>query len=81
MIVTVGKNKAKPLTAKEILCWGEFINERALSMHDQQRDMVCKLYAKVFKIPYLEVSKEQDQRPLLKMIDKLDQVFESNNNN
>ena len=78
MIVTVGKNKAKPLTTKELLYWDEFINERTLRIHDQQRNMICKLYAKVFNLPYLEVSKEQDQRPLLKMIDKLDQVYEIN---
>ena len=78
MIVTVGRNKAKPLTTKELLYWNEFVNERTLRIHDQQRKMICKLYAKVFGLPYVEITKECNQRPLLKMIDKLDQVYEIN---
>jgi hypothetical protein len=79
MMVRVGKNKAKQLTDKEVLYWTEFVNERTLRIHDQQRKMICKLYSKVFSIPYVEITKECNQRPLLKMIDKLDQVYESNN--
>ena len=78
MSVKAGGNKAKPLTDKQVYCWSEFVNERTLRIHDQQRKMICKLYSKVFNLPYVEITKECNQRPLLKMIDKLDRVYETN---
>ena len=41
-MVKVGKNKAQPFTDKERNAWNEFVNERTLRLHDQQRKMICK---------------------------------------
>lgn len=77
-MVKVGKNKAQPFTDTERIAWNEFVKERTLQIHNQQRKMICKLYAKTFDLPLRELTKDENQRPLFKMIDKLDQVFESN---
>lgn len=80
-MVKVGKNKAQPFTEIDRISWNEFVRERTLQIHNQQRKMICKLYSKTFNLPLRELTKDENQRPLFKMIDKLDKVFESDKKN
>lgn len=75
--IKVGNNAAKSFTLKELNSWKEYTNNRTLVLSEEQTKMISKLYSKTFSLPYFEAPKNTSQRPTLKMIERLDKVYET----
>lgn len=74
--ITVGRTKIECFTEDEYKTWGEFKDNRTLRISNDQRKMICKLFAKTFNKPYYEPCINCSQRPLLRMIEQLDKVYD-----
>ena len=59
--------------------WGNFKKERTLLISNEQRKYICTLYAKTFNKPYYEPCINCSPKPLIKMIEMLDKVYETYN--
>ena len=64
-------------TEKEHDEYNVFKETRALTLTNGQIKFVCKLYADIFNKPYYEPCRNCSPKPMLKMIESLDKVFDS----
>lgn len=72
------KLKPREMTPEELETWRTFREVRSsLRLTNEQRLMVCKIYSDVFKVQYYEVCPVCDPAPLLRMIERMDAIFET----
>lgn len=65
------------LTEKEHTDYKSFKDQRTLTLTNDQIKFVCKLYSEIFNRPYYEPCRNCSPKPMLSMIEKLDKVFDS----
>lgn len=75
--IIVGRTKIECFTEEEFKWWGNYKETRTLSVSNEQRVYICKLFAKTFNKPYYEPCINCSPKPLLNMIDKLDKVYDT----
>ena len=71
--------KARCFTEDEYIGWKAFQEVRTLKISSAQVDYICNLYASVFSKPIYKPCVNCSPKPLIDMIDKLDQVYETYN--
>lgn len=80
-------NKMFPYRFKAVNCFTDkqkeqyknFIDVRTLRLNNEQIKLICELYAYVFNKPYYEPCRNCSPKPLIKMIERLDIVYNSYN--
>ncbi len=75
------KLKVRCLTETEYNDWKNFTNVRTLKITPEQTDFICNLYGSVFNKPIYKPKTNASHKPVIKMIERLDKVFEAYNNN
>lgn len=73
--------KARCFTEQEYNSWKEFVAVRTITLPKEQVDYVCELYASVFDRPVWFPCSSCSPKPLISMIDKLDKVYNTYQNN
>lgn len=68
---------ARCLTENEYKEYSEFKQNRTLRLSNHQIKFVCKLYSEVFKKQYFEPCRNCSAKPMIRMIESLDKVFDS----
>lgn len=71
------KKNLREMTEEELKAWGEFQKVRTLRLSNEQRKFVCKIYSDVFRVPYYEPCPSCDPSPYLRMIDKMDLIYKT----
>lgn len=74
------KTRLKPVrcfTEEEYVIWENFKKERTLRLSSVEIKMVCSLYSEIFGKPYYEPCFNCTIKPLIRMIDVLDAVFDN----
>lgn len=69
------KRSMREMTEEEIKAWREFQKVRTLKLSNEQRKFVCKIYSDVFGVPYYEPCLTCDPSPYLRMIEKMDLIL------
>jgi len=59
----------------EVQWYNEFKKNRTLTISNEQRKEICRLYSNIFNRPYFEPCVNCSPKPYIQMIDKLDEVF------
>jgi hypothetical protein len=67
--------KARCLTEEEYKQWNDF-KERSIPFNKETVTWICELYASVFNRLIWLPQPQESQKPLYKMIDLIDKVFE-----
>lgn len=75
--IIVGRLEFTCFDEEEHNWWKQFKKERTLRIEDDQVKYICKLYAKTFNKPYYEPCRNCSPKPLIKMIEMLDKVFDT----
>jgi hypothetical protein len=63
-------------TDEQLVMWNEFKEVRTLTISNEQRKMVCKMYSEIFNTPYFEPCVNCSPKPYIKMINDIDKVIE-----
>jgi len=62
-------------TEQEYNEYKEFQQTRTLTLSNEKRKWLCKIYADIFKVPYYEPCVNCSSSPYLVMIERLDIIF------
>lgn len=71
------RKKIRELTEVELASWQEFQKVRTLRLSSEQRLFVCRIFADVFQVPYYEVCASCDASPLIRMIERMDDIVKT----
>lgn len=71
--------KASCLTEEQYIWYKDFVENRTLTLSNEQRKKLCKIYSEVFKRPYYEPC-INCAKQYISMVTQLDQVFETYKN-
>lgn len=71
------KGNIREMTEEEQKAWRDFQAVRTLKLSNEQRKFVCRIYADVFNVPYYEPCPSCDASPYIKMIDRMDQIIKT----
>lgn len=74
--IRVRKN-IREMTPEEIKAWKDFQAIRTLRLDNEQRKFVCRIYADVFQVPYYEPCPTCGAEPYLKMIERMDIIIKT----
>ena len=69
--------KARCLTKDEYKSYSEFKQTKGLNALTDNTKYICKLYADVFSRPYYEPKINTSTKPIIKMLDSLDIVYDN----
>lgn len=68
--------KPRELTETELKQWSDFHKQNpTLSLKNDQRKLLCRLYADVFQVPYYEPCVSCSPKPYMVMIERLDAIY------
>lgn len=70
------KLKARCLTEAEYNEWTELKSNIGLPLKKEQKEYIINKYASVFNVPVYIPQENNDTKPLLRMIDNIDKVYE-----
>ena len=70
------KLKARCLTEEEYNEWAELKSNIGLPLKKEQKEYIINKYASVFNVPVYIPQENNDTKPLLRMIDNIDKVYE-----
>ena len=70
------KLKARCLTEEEYNEWTELKSNIGLPLKKEQKEYIINKYASVFNVPVYTPQENNDTKPLLRMIDNIDKVYE-----
>jgi len=64
--------KPRLMTVEELTEWRHFQKIRTLTLDNNQRKWLCRIYRDVFQVPYFEPCPNCSIAPYLKMIERMD---------
>ena len=75
------KLKPRELTEEELQSYKDFQKVRTLRLTNEQRKYLCKIYSDVFRVSYYEPCVNCDASPYLRMIERMDKIIKTYENN